>query len=319
MRRAGLVPALAAAAALAGLLTGCGAPSSADEPSAAPGQLRVVASFYPIAFAVEQVGGERVSVTSLTKAGTEPHDVELTAKDVGRVVSADLVVYAQGFQPAVDTAVEQEGGSHALDVAPVAHLDLLAPDEEDGPEGHHDHAADHAAAAKDPHFWLDPERYADVATAVAERLGAVDPAHAAQYTANAVAVTTRLAELDGDFRRGLASCANPDLVTSHAAFGYLSQRYHLTQVPIAGISPEVEPSAAQLAEVADFVQEHHLTTIYAETLGEPEFADTISRSTGARLATLDPLEGLTSESAGNDYFEVMRANLAVLRAGQGCT
>src|SRR5690349_304793 len=209
MRRVALLPALAAAAAMAGLLTGCGATASADQPSAAVGQLRVVASFYPIAFAVEQVGGERVSVTSLSKAGAEPHDVELTAKDVGRVVSADLVVYAQGFQPAVDAAVQQEGAGHALDVAPVAHLDLLAPDEEDG------RAAEPAAAAKDPHFWLDPERYADVATSIAERLGAVDPAHAAQYTANAAAFTTRLAELDGVFRRGLASCANPDLVTSH--------------------------------------------------------------------------------------------------------
>ena len=316
MRRAGLVSALAAGAALAGLLTGCGAAASADEPSAAPGHVRVVASFYPIAFAVQQVGGDRVSVTSLTKAGVEPHDVELTAKDVGRIVSADLVVYAQGFQPAVDTAVEQEGSGHALDVAPVAQLDLLAADEEDG---HASEGGDHDHGAKDPHFWLDPERYADVARTIAQRLGAVDTAHAAEYAANATAFTARLASLDGDFRRGLTSCANSDLVTSHAAFGYLSQRYGFTQVAIAGISPEVEPSAAQLAQVADFVREHRVTTIYAETLGEPEFADTISRTTGARLATLDPLEGLTSESAGNDYFEVMRANLAVLQAGQGCT
>jgi zinc transport system substrate-binding protein len=315
MRRAGLPAALAAAAALAGLLTGCGAAPSADEPTAAPGQLKVVASFYPIAFAVQQIGGARVSVTSLTKPGVEPHDVELTAKDVGRVVSADLVVYAGGFQPAVDTAVEQEGLGHALDVAPLAHLDLLATDE----AASHDHAGDsHTDAATDPHFWLDPERYADVATAIGRRLGEVDSAHAAEYSANAAAFTGRLADLDRDFRAGLAACANPDLVTSHAAFGYLSQRYGLTQVAIAGLSPEVEPSAAQLARVADFVKEHHVTTIYAETLGEPEFADTISRSTGARLATLDPLEGLTGESAGNDYFEVMRANLDVLRAGQGC-
>jgi len=312
MRRAGLLPALAATAALAGLLSGCGAAASADQPSASPDQLRVVASFYPIAFAVQQVGGERVSVTSLTKPGVEPHDVELTAKDVGRVVSADLVVYARGFQPAVDTAVEQEGTDHALDVAPVAHLDLLAPDEGD-------HAEEDSGAAKDPHFWLDPERYAAVASAIGQRLSEVDGRHAAEYAANAAAFRSRLAALDGEFQQGLRTCANTDLVTSHAAFGYLSQRYHLTQVAIAGISPEVEPSAAQLAQVADFVREHHVTTIYAETLGEPEFADTISRSTGARLATLDPLEGLTSESAGNDYVEVMRANLAVLRTGQGCT
>ncbi|MFI5075352.1 MAG: metal ABC transporter solute-binding protein, Zn/Mn family, partial [Actinomycetales bacterium] len=101
-------------------------------------------------------------------------------------------------------------------------------------------------------------------------------------------------------------------------FGYLSERYGFTQVPIAGLSPDVEPSAAQLAQVADFVKNHGVTTIYAETLVEPAFAETVARSTGARLATLDPIEGLTSTSAGHDYLEVMRSNLATLKAGQGC-
>jgi zinc transport system substrate-binding protein len=316
MRRAGSLPALAAAAALGALLTGCGAAPPADSPSATPGPIRVVASFYPVEFAVQQVGGSHVSVSSLTKPGAEPHDVELTAKDVGRVAGAALVVYAKGFQPAVDTAVDQEGGDHAFDIAPVANLDRLAPAEEDAGPPHTD---DDAEAAKDPHFWLDPERYAAVATAIGQRLGQLDPGHAADYTAGARAFTARLGALDGEFRAGLATCANHELVTSHAAFGYLSERYGFTQVPIAGLSPEVEPSAAKLAEVADFVRQHHVTTIYAETLGEPEFADTISRSTGARLATLDPLEGLTRDSAGHDYLEVMRANLAVLREGQGCT
>ena len=321
MRRADPLPALAAAVALAGLLTGCGAAASADPPSATPGQIKVVASFYPVEFAVQQVGGRHVSVSSLTKPGAEPHDAELTAKDVGRVAGAALVVYAKGFQPAVDTAVDQEGANHALDVAPAAHLDLLAPDEETsgGPgPAHTEESADDSNGAKDPHFWLDPQRYAAVAEAIAQRLGQVDPVHAADYAANVAGFTARLDALDRTYRSGLASCANRDLVTSHAAFGYLSRRYGLTQVPIAGISPDVEPSAAKLAEVADFVRQHHVTTIYAETLGEPAFADTISSSTGARLAVLDPLEGLTKESAGHDYLEVMEANLGVLRAGQGC-
>ena len=107
--------------------------------------------------------------------------------------------------------------------------------------------------------------------------------------------------LDTEFRTGLASCTRKDLVTSHAAFGYLSQRYGFTQVPIAGLSPDVEPSAAQLAQVADFVKAHGVTTIYAETLVEPAFAETVAKSTGAHLATLDPIEGLTSTSAGHGY------------------
>jgi zinc transport system substrate-binding protein len=323
MRRAAplVLPALAAA----GLLTACGGASDervALGATASSGDLSVVASFYPIEFAVQQVGGDRVRVSSLTKPGAEPHDVELSPKDVAIVADASLVVYAKGFQPAVDTAVDQEGAHHAFDVTPVASLDLAAPpdDEETGPaDATHTDAPQDATAAKDPHFWLDPQRYSAVATAIGRKLGEVDPANAATYARNATAFTDKLSALDGEFRTGLASCARKDLVTSHAAFGYLSERYGFTQVPIAGLSPDVEPSAAQLADVADFVKAHGVTTIYAETLVEPAFAETIARGTGARMATLDPIEGLTGTSAGHDYLEVMQSNLAALKAGQGCS
>jgi zinc transport system substrate-binding protein len=315
---------LLGAVAVVGLVGGCGVATPDTQPPHDTSQVQVVASFYALEFAAQQVGGDRVSVLSLTKPGVEPHDLELTAKAVGRIAGADLVVYAKGFQPAVDTAVDLEGAGHTLDVAPVANLDLLAPPEGGGHgDSAHSHTdpedpAEDPGAPRDPHFWLDPERYAAVATAIAERLGQVDTAHAADYSANAQVFAGRLAALDGDLRTGLASCTNTDLVTSHAAFGYLSERYGFTQVPITGLSPEGEPSAAKLIEVADFVRQHHVTTIYAETLGEPAFTDTISRSTGAQLAVLDPLEGLTGQAAGRDYFEVMRSNLSVLRAGQGC-
>ncbi len=281
-----------------------------DRATTTPGRLAVTASFYPIEYAVQQVGGSLVSVRSLTKPGAEPHDVELSPKDVAGLSTSALVVYAKGFQPAVDTAVDQEARDHALDVAPVARLDRAAPAEEGGQA---------QEGAKDPHFWLDPHRYADVATAIAERLTAADPAHAADYRSNAAVFTSRLSQLDADLRAGTTSCRSRELVTSHAAFGYLSDRYGFTQVPIAGLSPDVEPSAAKLAEVASFVAAHHVTTIYAETLVEPAFADTVAKNTGATVATLDPIEGLTSTSAGRDYVEVMRSDLTALRAGQQCS
>ena len=311
-----VLPALAAA----GLLSACGAGSRDGAAGASPagGTVSVVASFYPIEFAVQQVGGDHVTVTSLTKPGAEPHDVEPSPNDVAAVAEAGLVVYAKGFQSAVDTAVDQEGSQHAFDVAPVANLDLAAPPDEEASDTHTDAPQD-AAAAKDPHFWLDPQRYAAVATAIGQRLGAADPANAAAYAQNATTFTDKLGALDTELRTGLGSCTRKDLVTSHAAFGYLSERYGFTQVPIAGLSPDVEPSAAQLAEVADFVKAHGVTTIYAETLVEPAFAETVAKSTGAHQATLDPIEGLTSTSAGHDYLEVMRSNLAVLKAGQGCS
>jgi len=274
------------------------------------GTVRVVASFYPVQYAVEQIGGSHVSVTSLTKPGAEPHDVELSPQDVASVADADLVTYAAGFQPAVDEAVAQEASDRALDVAPAADLTLAAPAEGDGPA---------AAGAKDPHFWLDPQRFEAVGRQIGARLAQVDPAHASDYAAGTARFVAELTQLDAQFRAGTASCARTDLVTSHAAFGYLSQRYGFTQVPITGLDPEVEPSGSALARITDFVRSTGVTTIYAETLVEPKFADTIASTTGATIATLDPIEGITTASKGRTYPEVMRADLAALRAGQGCS
>ncbi|MDQ2756278.1 MAG: metal ABC transporter substrate-binding protein [Actinomycetota bacterium] len=272
--------------------------------------VKVVASFYPVQYAVEQIGGSHVSVTSLTKPGAEPHDIELSPKDVAAVSDADLITYAAGFQPAVDEAVSQEGSNHALDLAPAADLTLAAPAEGGAPA---------AAGAKDPHFWLDPQRFEAVGKQIGARLAQVDPTHAADYAAGTARFVTQLTQLDAELKAGTASCARTDLVTSHAAFGYLAQRYGFTQVPITGLDPEVEPSGSVLAEITDFVRAHGVTTIYAETLVEPKFAETIARTTGATVATLDPIEGITSASKGQTYPEVMRADLAALRAGQGCS
>ncbi len=191
------------------------------------------------------------------------------------------MVYAKGFQPAVDSAVDQEAADHAFDVAPIANLDLAAPPEDEGPPGAgapHTEPSDDPTAAKDPHFWLDPQRYAAVVTAIAPAARAGRPGQCDRPTPTTPRrFAAKLAALDGEFRTTLASCARTQLVTSHAAFGYLSERYGLTQVPIAGLSPDVEPSAAQLAQVAEFVKANGVTTIYAETLVEPAFAETVAQ------------------------------------------
>jgi zinc transport system substrate-binding protein len=267
--------------------------------------LDVVASFYPLQFVVERVGGDAVAVSNLTPAGAEPHDVELTPKDVASVQDADLVVYLSGFSPAVDDAVADVGGDRALDVAAAAQLEELTGEDRDH-EG------------LDPHFWLDPTRLADVADVVAQRLGALDPASESEFLQRAAAVRGELEALDAGFEAGLATCESRDLVTSHAAFGYLAERYGLAQIGITGLSPHGEPSPATLAKVADFVQEHGVTTIYYETLVDPSIAETIAAETGSSTAVLDPIEGLTADSAGTDYLEVMRANLESLRAGLAC-
>lgn len=317
--KARLLPALLSAVALAGV-TACGSQGGAG--TSGDGDLEVVAAFYPLQYAVEQVGGDRVSVTGLTKPGVEPHDLELTPKAVATVSGADSVVYLKGFQPAVDDAVADQAADKGFDVTPSARLDLAAqPDGHEGEsEAEHDaHAEEeHAEGSADPHFWLDPQRYADVADAIAARLAELDPEHADEFRSRAADFTSRLTTLDSEFKAGLKTCDSRDLVTSHAAFGYLAEAYDLHQQGISGLTPEAEPDPATLGRIASFVKEEGVTTVYAETLVSRAVAQTLARETGARLAVLDPIEGLTDQSAGKDYFEVMRSNLAALRAGQGC-
>jgi zinc transport system substrate-binding protein len=292
------------------LLAGCGgsdatsaldAASDAQDVAGSGGRLAVTASFYPLQWLTAQVGEEAGTVTSLTEPGVEPHDLELTPQDVATVRQADLVVYLSGFQPAVDDAAGQQAKETAFDVAPAARLTLTR-------EG----------GETDLHFWLDPMRMADVGDALAQRLGELDRQGAATFTANAQAVRAELAGLDRDFADGLASCANRDLVTSHDAFGYLAAAYDLNQVGITGLTPEAEPSPGELSAVTEFVRANKVTTIYYETLVSPDIAETVARETGAQTQVLDPLEGLTDASQGEDYLEVMRSNLANLKTGQSC-
>jgi zinc transport system substrate-binding protein len=288
-RRLSGVAVVVMAAALA--VTGCGIGSSAQFPH--DGRVHVVASFYPFEYVAARVGGDRVDVVNLTKPGAEPHDLELTPHQVGAVAEAALVVYEEGFQPAVDDAVSQNNAAHALEVTSVVPL-----------------------TNHDPHIWLDPVRLGTVADAVATRLSSVDPSGAATYRANAAALRADLAGVDAEFRAGLASCRITAFVTSHEAFGYLAQRYGLEQIAISGLSPEAEPSPSRLAEIATIAKDKHLTTIFYEKLVSPKTSQTIADELGLRTQVLDPLEGVTG---GDTYLSVMRRNLAALQEANSCT
>ena len=276
--------------------------SSGAPGKSSTGQLSVVTSFYPLQFAAEQIGGTHIAVTNLTRPGAEPHDIELTTRDVAMVSQAGLVIYEKGLQSAVDKAVQSQAGNRALDVAPAANLTLKL-----------------ASGTVDPHFWLDPQRYAQVAKAVSARLSRADPAHSAEYKQNAQVFENKLGALSRKFTSALAHCQRRDFVTSHAAFGYLAQRYGLTQIAINGISPDQEPNAAEIAAVTTTAKANGVTTVYAETLASPAIATTVANEIGATVSTLDPVEGLSNRSRGKDYFEIMASNLKALRAGQGCS
>ncbi|MEU2625731.1 metal ABC transporter substrate-binding protein [Kitasatospora sp. NPDC007106] len=302
--------ATALAAALA--LTACGGTSSAQD---AGGRLLVVASFYPMEFLASQIGGEHVKVTDLTAAGVEPHDLELTARQVGAVQKAGAVLYLKGLQPTVDKAVEQSHSKHVVDATAASplvdhHLD-------EGGEEADGHGHEHGGPAGDPHIWLDPTRYAAVAKAVGAAFADADPAHAADYEKNTADLVTRLTALDTEFRDGLKGSGTKAFVTSHAAFGYLADHYGLEQIAINGVDPEAEPSPARLATIQQAAREHGVTTIFFESLVSPALATSVAKDLKLRTAVLDPIEGI--KNGKGDYFSVMRQNLTNLRAALGAT
>jgi zinc transport system substrate-binding protein len=304
MGRVGLVT-WAGVVALGLVLTACNSASSgADD-----GTTSVVASFYPLEEAVSQVGGELVTVENLTPPGVEPHDLELAPDDIETIATADVLVYlGGGFQPAVEDALAETDG--ALLVNALDAVDTVPAPPGEAEEG----------LTVDPHVWLDPARFEQVVEEVAGALSEADPANEATYRSNAEAYVAELATLDEEFRTGLSDCQRTTIVTSHEAFAYLADSYGLTEVAIAGLSPEAEPDAQQIADLLDLVEQQGVTTIFAEELVSPKVAETLANEAGIEVDVLDPLESLTDEQveAGEDYVSVMRENLDRLRAALDC-
>lgn len=299
----------ATAVAVIGLLglalTGCSSGSDSSAPSDSP--ITVMAAFYPLQYAAEQVGGADVAVTGLTPPGAEPHDVELTPQQIAEVSEADLILYIKGFQPAVDEAVAQVAPDKAVDVSQG--ITMLP--------GHSEAGATGADSGTDPHIWLDPLNMVTIADTITARLGEIRQDGSATFAANAATLDQKLTDLDEQWTAQTQKCTSRDLVVSHEAFGYLAERYDFTQVGISGLSPEAEPSPAKVAEVTDFVRKNNVKTIYFETLVDPKVAETVAAETGATTAVLDPLEGLPEGSDGT-YLTVMEQNLATVVAGQPC-
>lgn len=294
---------------LAGSLAACGT----DEESSG---VRVAAGFYPLAWVAEQVGGEHVSVSNLTSPGGEPHDLELTVKETADIAEADLVIHEEGLQPAVDSAIGSSAGGTVLDAASVVRLKPFAEEEGHDEEGHEEEGhEDHGAL--DPHFWQDPLLMADLGDAVASALAGIDPDRAADYTANAADLRAELTALSGEYDAGLDGCTRTTVVVSHDAFGYLT-RFGLTLAPIAGLSPGAEPTPADLQELHLLIRRDGITTVFAERLTSSKMSDTLAEDLGITTAVLDPIEGLTDETADEDYLSLMRSNLAALEEANGC-
>lgn len=333
-----LIPTTAVAGAVVLGLTALSACSTSDAADGGNGdKLKVTASFYPMQFLAERIGGEHVAVTSLTKPGVEPHDLELTPRQIGSISESDYVLYLKGIQPAVDDAIKQSGVKNTVDAATLTTLEDHGSEVSGHDHGHEEEAHEEEAhedeaheehaegdghnhgeeGGADPHIWLDPVKYAEVAKGVGKSLEKADPDHAADYKKNTEALVGELNKLNTAYETGLKNTATKTFITTHSAFGYLAERYGLTQQGIAGIDPEAEPSPARIQEIHTIAEKEKATTVFFETLASDRTAKTLAKDTGLKTGVLDPLEGITKKSQGADYIEVMESNLTALQKALG--
>jgi zinc transport system substrate-binding protein len=317
-------------------------------------KLTIVATFYPMVEFSKQVAGDLGDVTALVPTGVEPHDWEPSAKDMALIQGADVFVYNGIVEGWAEKALSSASNDKRIVIEASHGLELVEGEAHDhdhghegdeaghegdehshegeeaghegdehghegeeagyeGENGHEEHDHDHGHGL-DPHVWLSPVLAQKQVTAIADAFGQADPVNKEQYRANADAFIGKLKELDQAYRDGLAAVKRKEFVTQHAAFGYLAKEYGLTQVPISGLSPEQEPSPAEMAEVVKFAKTHEVKTIFFETLVDPKIAETIAREVKAKTAVLNPLEGLTQEDLGKglDYIAMMKQNLEAL-------
>ncbi|MFD8425983.1 zinc ABC transporter substrate-binding protein [Streptomyces coelicoflavus] len=319
-RRISGIAVTAATAIGLGTLSACSSDSSA---AGNTDKFDVVASFYPMEYLAEQIGGDHVNVTTLTEPGQEPHDLELSAKQTAQMGEADAVLYLKSLQPAVDEAIAQSGVKTKIDAATLTKLEDHGNVEHD--HGGEEHADEHAEEehseggehALDPHVWLDPVKYAEIAEGVAKSFEKADPDHADDYRKNAEALAKKLSGLDTAYKDGLKNTATKVFFTNHAAFGYLAERYGLTQEAINGLDPESEPSPARIKELQEEAKADGVTTVFYETLVSDKTAKTLAKDAGLKTDVLDPLEGITDKSKGDDYVAVMESNLKALETALG--
>ncbi|MDR1605390.1 MAG: zinc ABC transporter substrate-binding protein [Gracilibacteraceae bacterium] len=274
-------------------------------------KLSVYASFYPMYDFARKIGGDKAEVVCLTPAGTEPHDWEPAAADIVGLEKAALFVYnGAGMEHWVDDVLAALSNKELVAVEASAGVPLLegGEEEEDEEEGHEEEGG------FDPHVWLNP-LYAKIEMAnIRDAFVRVDPANSAYYEDNYAQYAAALDELDGEFRSALADPPRREIIVAHQAFGYLCAAYGLVQEPIEGLAADSEPEPARMAEIIAFAEEHAVSVIFFEELVSPKVAETIAAAVGARTEVLSPLEGLSDEqtAAGDDYFSVMRQNLAAL-------
>lgn len=310
------------------------APASAEEP------LPVVATFSILGDIVAEVGGERVSLTTLVGPDGDGHVYSPTPADARRVAEAE-VVFVNGleFEGWIDRLIASSGTDATVAVASEG-VDLLQSEKahEHGEDDHdhdhdHDHGHahddhahddhahdDHAHGFYDPHAWQDVENVMVYVTNVRAALTAADPDGAEAYRANAQAYLAELEALDAEIAEAVAAIpeARRTVVTSHDAFGYFERAYGLDFMAPQGVSTESEASARDVALLITQVRESGADAVFVETITDERLMRRIADETGAAIGGTLYSDALSAaDGPAPTYIELMRHNIRTLSEALG--
>lgn len=329
------------------VIAACGKGENDASGGSSKEKLQIMTTFYPMYEFTKNIAGDKADVKLLIPSNQEPHGWEPTPKDIANVQASDLFIfnsiYMESFVDTIKSAVDnketvfieasngitlEEGitdehdhegeeaeHDHESEEADHNHESEEAGHDHESEEAEHDHESEEAehehSHEKDPHVWLSPALAIKEVETITASLIEADPDNKETYQQNSEAYIAKLSALDQQYKDSLSKVEKKEMITQHAAFGYLASEYGLTQVPIAGLSPEQEPNAQRLAELKDFAKEHDISVIYFEETASQKVADTLATEIGAKTEVLSTLEVLSKEDEDNglDYIKVMERNL----------
>ncbi len=271
-------------------------------------RLQVVTSFYPLYFFTTQIVLDKAAVYNITPAGAEPHDYEPTTRDIAKIEDSQLLVLNGGKLEAWGENIQNILSKKNTTIINVGET-LINQD-----------ITENDNQMRDPHIWLDPVLAKKEVEIIAKNISTIDPTNSQFYSDNSKLLINKLENLNSQFKAGLNNCQKKDIITSHAAFGYLTREYNLNQITISGLSPDEEPSPKKLAEITKLAKENQINYIFFESLVSPKLANTIAQEIGAKTLVLNPIEGLTDEEIknGKNYFTEMQNNLTNLKIALEC-
>lgn len=269
---------------------------------------QITTSFYPLYYFASVIGGDKVNVVNITPAGAEPHDYEPSSQDIIQIMNSK-VLFLNGLVEPWGQKMQNNLLGKSTRVVTIG-SDLMT-------QTILDEKGDNSL---DPHVWLSPVLAKQIVAKITLELSSTDPINKQYYQENGSNLQVQLNQLDQEYRTSLQNCQTKDIVTSHAAFGYLANTYGLKQISIAGLSPDAEPSLKQLAQITNFAKSNQVKYIFFESLVSPKLANTLAQEVGAQTLVLNPLEGLSQADllAGKTYFTEMKNNLQNLRTALQC-